>query len=503
MNALLQLITHEYRKYVFTRGFLAFIMIIPLAGAFGAFANKISDKASPIRHFVVLDETGEFIPRIDDALADRDAEDTLGVWDQYAYQWVSPNEDGTFPLEPPFAPGDPSPDRASQFYEAGGTDAALAAAKPYLKDGAPEVPSVRARYVRVGLPMDVPAAGDQQSQIEQLLPYLNGKKMLADDRALFAVVVIPADIREGRQVGFWTNNLIASDLSGFIGRALGETLRNEAFTAEGLDVTVVDRIRQIQVSVNEIKADQAGGEDGAAARVRTVIPLVLAYTLFIMITSVGGMLLTNTVEEKSNKIVEMLLSSVSATQLMIGKLVGLALVGITMPALFLGIGYLLLTFFGADAAPGTAAEIIGAIKGGLFGSPLVPLFFLYFVLGYLFYSSIYLAVGAMSDSIQDAQSFVVPLTLMLLLPLPFLSLVIQDPNGIVARVLTFIPLYTPYAVMLRISAQPPFWEIAAATALLLFVVGYVVFTMGRIYRKGVLSSSGAPSWKEFLNLVRR
>ncbi|MEM9234171.1 MAG: hypothetical protein AAGA69_08035, partial [Pseudomonadota bacterium] len=277
MNALLQLIAHEYRKYVFTRGFLLFILIIPMAGLFGYFAGEINDRAAPVRHFVVIDDTGEFLQVIDDALEERKAEDTVSAWDAYAAQWVMRNEDGTWPLPPLYVPGPVTPDRVDAFETAGGLEAAMAAARPYLREGAPEVPTVRARYVRVEMPPEAASAATSDAKVQALLPYLNGKKTLDGDRALFAVVVIPEWFRDGlaatekeaareaRKAAFWTNNLIASDLNGFIGGTLGRALRNEAFVDAGLDVTVVDQIRQIRVSINEIKADQDGGEDGAAA----------------------------------------------------------------------------------------------------------------------------------------------------------------------------------------------------------------------------------------------
>lgn len=504
MNALLQLISHEYRKYVFTRGFLLLILIVPMAMMFGIFAQQFNSSSTPIRHFVVIDETGEFLPVIDDALNARRIADEIESWDNYVFQWVKADAEGSYPLIQPFQPtAELTPQRETAFRTAGGIEAGLREARPHLREGAPENIIVRARYVRVEIPADAASLINTDDRVSALLPYLNSKKMLENDKALFAVVVIPENYRTAREITFWTNNLLASDLRNFIGGTTGEALRNDAFAELGVTADQVDVVRNIRSQVIPRKADQAEQTDSIAATVSTVIPLFLTYFLFVMVLSVGGMLLTNTVEEKSNKIVEVLLSSVSAGQLMAGKLIGLALVGITIPAIFIGGSFIAIQFLGTNAAPGPVAPLIEGIQAGLFDSPLIPLFFLYFILGYLLFASIYLAVGALSESIQDAQSFLVPMTVLLMLPLPFLTMVIQDPNGIVARVLTFIPLYTPYAIMLRIPAQPPVWEIVAASALLLITVSYVVFTMGKIYRRGVLSSGAAPSWKLFFGLLRR
>lgn len=503
MSALLQLISHEYRKYIFTRGFLLLVMIIPVALVFGYIAGVITDRAFPIRHFIVLDEAGGYEKVIDEALEELALDEELRAWDEYARLAVGPAANGAFPLEAPFAPAPITQERRAAFAAAGGQVAALEAAQPFLLEGLAPPPPARPRYRRMALPETISPDASTDEKITALLPYLNGKETLLSGEDLFAVIVIPAAFAETRETIFWTNNLIAQDLQQFTRRTLTNALRSDAFVNAGVDTRLVDTINELSASVLPVKADRDGAEDSVVSAIRTGMPLVLAYALFVLINSIGGMLLTNTVEEKSNKIVEVLLSSVSATQLMVGKLIGLALVGITLPALILSVLFLVVSgSMSGDMSP-EMMELTAGIREGLFGSPLVPLFFLYFLLGYLFYASIYLAVGALSDTIQDAQSFVTPLTILLLLPLPFLQLIVQDPNGLFAQVFTFIPLYTPYAVMLRISAQPPLWEMVAATGLLLFVVTYAMITMGRIYRNGVLSSSSVPSWKQFLRLGRK
>ncbi|WOI54786.1 ABC transporter permease [Parvularcula sp. LCG005] len=498
MNTLFQLISHEYRKYVFTRGFLLFLLILPATAAFGIFAVVISDRAAPIRSFALVDETGQYAAVIDRALADRMIDDEIQLFDAWAYVAVRPAEDGSAPLEFPYRPGDDSDARRSAFSDQGGLAAAIAAARPYVRDEAPDPPVLRPSFERVNVPPAARKATGEET-VQALLPYLSGDELLDHNgQPLFAVVFIPEDFAEGAgEVQFWTNNLVDEDLRWFIDRTLTDAVRSTAYEAAGVTRTEIRRIENIDVAVTQFKAGSEGdGRVGIAERAQTFIPLGLAYALLLMITTVGGMLLTSTVEEKSNKIVEVLLSSVSATQLMVGKLVGLALVGMTLPALALLGGFAALHLL----LDGVAAE---AIRSTLFGSPLVPLFFFYFIAAYLFYASIYLAVGALSASIQDAQSFVGPLTIMLFLPFPFLRLIVEDPNGIVARIFTWIPIYTPYAIMIRISADPPQWELIAATALFVAVVVYVVGTMGRIYRNGVLSSGGAPTLKQIRSLAKQ
>lgn len=504
MGTLFQLISHEYRRYIFTRGFLLLITLIPLSAMFGIFAESVNEQTKPVRAFVVIDDTARFISAIDDALQQERLREELQTWDIYADIAVVRDEQGELPLPDPFRPAEITEQRLKAFEEAGGLTAAQMIAAPVIREGMPPLPDIRPRFVRVPLPENVQNASNREEQVERLRAHLQGDGTLADNRTLFAAVIIPRRVLDGGDVQYWTNNLIDRELAGFIDNTLTQKLQRDRFIDEGLSDEALADIRQIDVPVSTFKAT-AGDDASAADRAtfQTLIPLMLAYALFFMILSVGGMLLTSTVEEKSNKIVEVLLSSVSATQLMVGKLVGLALVGITLPTIFLLLGLVVSQLLGAAGGGASdQAEMMNAIQSSLFDSHLIPLFFFYFLLGYLLFASIYLAVGALSSSIQDAQSFVGPLTILLILPFPFLFQIIQDPNGILARIFTWIPLYTPYAVMIRMTSNPPFWEIVGATCLLAATVILVVTRMGRIYRNGVLSSGGAPSLKKVRELSK-
>lgn len=497
---LFQLISFEYRKYIFTRGFLLVLLVIPVFGAFGAFSAIINERAAPVRAFAVIDESGgTYTGVIDAALAREEAREALYVWDQYVTAAVPVGADGTSPLAAPFAPGDRTPARLNAFVAAGGIKAGTLAAAPYLAADAPAAPSVRPSFVRVPLPQAAATAADSNAALTALRPYLSGDQTLpGNDRALFAVIVIPSDVAAGGTVQFWTNNLIDESLLISVDGWITGDIRRAAFEAAGLDRDQLAEIERLSVPVARFTLGDDGKDDGEAGAVdfvETYLPLGLAYVLLLMITSVGSMLLTSTVEEKSNKIIEVLLSSVSATELMVGKLVGLALVGITVPLIFLSSAAVALLIAGGG-------ELNDAIRGVLFDSNLLPIFFAYFVVGYLLYASIYLAVGAMCSTIQDAQSFVMPLYLSMWVPFPFLQMIVQDPNGLIARIFTWIPIYTPFAVMMRISADPPQWEIIGASVLLLGVVIYVLGTMGRIYRNGVLSSGGAPTLKQVRELAK-
>ncbi|MEM9422200.1 MAG: ABC transporter permease [Pseudomonadota bacterium] len=500
MRTLFQLISFEYRKYVFTRGFLVFLLLFPILGVLGALSMVVNENAAPVRAFVVIDETGgKYQAVIDQALVSNRVAKELTAWDSFAPLALRMNEDDTFPLSAPFKPAPRSDARLSAFANAGGLDAALTAAGPYLKAQAPPTPVVKDSFVRLPLPSQVASVQDADKKLKAIRPFLSGDQALPSGHPLFAVVYIPKDVGDGGTVQFWTHNLIDENLLNAIDFWLTRDVQLTAFEEKGLSKQSVRDIEGLSVPIARYTLGQTGDEGGEAATsdfIRTYLPLGLAYILLVMITTVGSMLLTSTVEEKSNKIIEVLLSSVSATQLMIGKLIGLALVGLTIPSIFLLSAGLAVAF--ADSN-----EITAAVQDILLGTNLLPIFIGYFIVGYLLYASIYLAVGAMCNTIQDAQSFVTPLYMAMWLPLPFLQMIVQDPNGIIARIFTWIPIYTPYAIMMRMSSGPPWWEIVGASILLGVTVIYVLGLMGRIYRNGVLSSGGAPTLKQVRELAKR
>jgi ABC-2 type transport system permease protein len=211
---------------------------------------------------------------------------------------------------------------------------------------------------------------------------------------------------------------------------------------------------------------------------------------------VGNLLLTNTIEERSNKIVEVLLSSVTANQLMLGKLIGIAAVGLTMPAIFLVAGAALSLAGGEDSGP--AREVFAV----LFSTHFLAVYLFYFFCAYAIFAMIFLAIGALSNSLQDAQSFMGPVMLLVFAPVPFVPMIFQNPNGLVATILTWIPIYTPYAVMLRAAADPPMGEIIGATCLMLAFAIFLARIMGRIFRSAILQSAPGKA-RDLVRLARK
>ncbi len=210
------------------------------------------------------------------------------------------------------------------------------------------------------------------------------------------------------------------------------------------------------------------------------------------------MLLNNTIEEKSNRIIEVLLSSVTPGELMMGKLFGIAAIGLTM------VGAWMMALFGILSwKSGGASELAGQILTVLRGSNLVPLFSIYFLLGYLMYSAFILSVGSVCNTIKEAQSYMGVLTMIMMVPLLTMTFIPKDPNGSLARILSWIPLYTPFTMMNRATADPPLVDLIGTLVLLILTTILALWMSGKIFRLGILRTGQPPKLLEMLRWVGR
>lgn len=503
MKTVLLIAWREYKQYVLSRGFLIFLVTFPLLIALGGAAMGLLEASRPMRHFVVYDEVGGYAEAIDREIAERAERSIIGAFD--AYVAVALDEALAAPedLAAPFAPAAVTEARRRAFFAAGGVEGARKAVEGKLKKGAPLFVAPRTQFRRLELADDAAAAPTVDAAAEALRPYLlDAKPYPGSENAsgLFAAVIIPRGYtggEDGEEAQFWSNNLTDPGLEFAVSRALSSTARRKLSESYGLSAGQLDALADVEAPLKPYRPDKVrgGGELEDVDRLRSaVIPAAMTYMLLVVVFGVGNLLLTNTIEERSNKIVEILLSSVTANQLMLGKLVGIAAVGLTMPAVFL-VGGLALALVGGGGD--TLRNLIDV----LFDSWFLAIYLFYFFCAYAIFAMIFLAIGAVSNSLQDAQSYMGPVMMLVFAPLPFMIMVFQNPNGLVASILTWIPIYTPYAVMMRAAADPPIWEIVGATCLMLAFALALSRVMGRIFRAAILQSA-PPKARDLLKLAR-
>jgi len=279
--------------------------------------------------------------------------------------------------------------------------------------------------------------------------------------------------------------------------ALSRELQRLRLTDAGIDP---DRVAELtrSVDLDTVKVTEAGSraEMGAAG---VILAYVLFFLLYMIIIIYGQQVMNGVLEEKTSRAVEVLISSVTPFELMMGKLTGICLVGLTQLAVWLG-----------SIAALTAPAIVSALALVPEDFPLPQLgldltfhFAFCFLLGYFLYASFYAAIGSAFNNIQEAQQFATVAVVFLVAPLALFMPVINDPNAPWAVIASLIPVFTPLLMMLRIAVQtPPLWQIALGYGLTAVFVALMVWVTSRIYRVGILMVGKKPSLKELWRWVR-
>ncbi len=254
----------------------------------------------------------------------------------------------------------------------------------------------------------------------------------------------------------------------------------------GLDPAVLRQI-EVKMDIRSVKLSAKGEKENAGFERVFLSAYVFLMMLFLLIVTSGQMLVRSVIEEKSNRIVEVLVSSCSPTELMAGKVLGLSGLGLTQMAFWALIGVAASLQFGMQLIdPGHALLLV-----------------VYFILGYLFYAAIFIAAGSPLNTEQEAQQITSYLVLVLILPIVLALPAMKDPNATWIKVLTYIPFLTPTMMALRIPIQMPgLWEILLTIVIMLISITGAMVAAGRIFRIGILSTGKSPKLKEILRWIR-
>lgn len=243
-----------------------------------------------------------------------------------------------------------------------------------------------------------------------------------------------------------------------------------------------------------------------------IIGYAAGFLVYFILLIYGSQVMMGVMEEKTNRIAEVMVSSVKPFQLMLGKIVGIALVALTQFLLWIAFVFIIYNVSKAavDANPSMAQMVGGAQK--IFTSVnmglLLTLFAFYFLSGFFFYSSIYAAVGsAVNEDVREAQSLSFPITLIIIFAIFMLTIAMKDPTSPVAVWTSIIPFTSPIVMMARVAygvpGTVPYWQLALSMASLVAGFLFMVWFAGKIYRTGILMYGKKPTWKEMIKWATR
>ena len=325
-------------------------------------------------------------------------------------------------------------------------------------------------------------AGEDPNAIEN-----EGRNQLRQGR-LDVYAVVDKDILQGSgEIHVYTHKPKPSnvDLLWTVENLFRNAVVNQRCKIQDISPETLSKLRDVPIQRVEIgsadQKDRVQSEGDRAAKM--MVPFFFMYLIFMGIVGMGQHLISSVIEEKSSRVIEVLLSAVSPFQLMAGKIAGLAGIGLTVVSLWAGAAYI------AARWQGLSVEITGE---------LMLYFVVYYILGFLLFSSLLAGVGSICNTIKETQGLMMPIMMVFIIPLLAWFKLVQDPNGTLARVLSFVPPMTPMVMILRLAAGSEIWigEILASIVLLGITVPAAMWAAAKIFRTGILMYGKRPGLRE-------
>ena len=351
------------------------------------------------------------------------------------------------------------------------------------------------------------------------------------DSNIFGVLWIGEDVVDNpSNVKLYTNSSSSMSLESNLASQMEKVIERERlkrYDIENLEQIMKDV--KVKVSFSTFRNDlseEGEDEEATSSSIAYMLGLVLGMMLYMFLIIYGSMVMTSVIEEKGSRVLDVLVSSVSPFQLMLGKILGVASVAVTQIAIWgvlvCGIGAVVLPALMPEDVMQTVeavqmgqmttieadidADLLSAVSLATDVGGLVMMFvwlLLFLVGGFLFYSAMFAAVGSAVDSIQDANQLQTPITVPIILALILAMSVFNDPNSTLAFWGSIIPFTSPVVMMARVPFGIPTWQIVLSLVLLYTSVVAMAWAAGKIYRVGIFMHGKKPSFKELMSWIRQ
>ena len=324
--------------------------------------------------------------------------------------------------------------------------------------------------------------------------------------SLDAVIIIPRDVDSTGVVNIFSEGTITPALVSSVRNVLSDTIETAHLTAMGIPniQEMVDKAH-VDVDVRSIKWSEAGGEQESSTNVAMGLGLMLSIFTYMFVLMYGAMIMNSVIEEKTNRIVEVVVSSCRPFQLMLGKIIGVGLVGLTQMAIWIVLLVIVGTIAGsafglnsmaspdAIAAAGAGAAANAEGMDGFMREvmsinfmPIIVNFILYFIGGYMLYSALFAGLGSAVDQASDSSQFTTPVILIMLIAFYAGMACMENPSGPTAVWCSIIPFTSPVVMMIRLPFGVPLWQLILSLVLLFGTALAITWLAARIYRRGIL-----------------
>ncbi|OAB63164.1 hypothetical protein AY599_15775 [Leptolyngbya valderiana BDU 20041] len=456
MKRVLHVAAREFASTVLTKGFLIGAVLVPaiIAVAIPVIIFIISQQKAPavVGTVAIIDPTGEVAPRLTEylspqAIAERRGELARRVSEALPGMPAAP--DGSMDQAMAMAQGE----LPQLTVEVLPPDADFDQAKERIRQAVKDDPNSTIAVARID--PDAVVKGDSEEQF-----------------GAFALTHMPR---------------LDERIVGEIESGLRRGVLDARYQANGFEKAAIQALTTVNAENTTEVTEQ--GERESTSAMSFILPMVMMLLVLGAVFTGGQYLLTTTVEEKSNRVVEVLLSAVSPTQLMAGKILGQMLVGLAMLTIYSGVGI---------------SALIAFSLGDLISPLDLVWMFLFFLTGYGMIASLMAAAGAAVNDLREAQTFMTPIMMFMMIPYLMMLVIPRAPNSMLAIVLSFTPPINPFIMMLRIASNdpPPLWQILLS--LLVSAAGAVVavWLAGKIFRVGMLMFGKPPNFRTLIRWVR-
>ncbi len=452
----------DYFGYVRAWGFWLGVLATPVLIALVLFFMGLAAASQPTRYFAVVESGGEVYAQAIDQEFEKTrvqlARSQLLVLEQLGQ--LDRNTIDAF-------------DAAVDA----GADPFAAARDAGAPDGI-DVP--QSDYIRVPAPAATP---------DGLRPWLLGDRLIdgpEGEKPLFAAVIVGAD-----GIEYWSENVTVFDLRSRVQDAAKEIARRQVFAAANVNSDILTQADNAALEVVEKRArpeaEQAeiGDEVTTADRAPFFAVLGIAYVLWLMIFSVIQYLLMGTIEERSNKIFDTLLTSVRLPQLLAGKLGAVFAVTLTLMGSWT-LGGIVVTLLAQSAIPAEVMDDVTQVTSAILQPSIIIPALISFVLGYLMYGVVFMALGSLCDTIQEAQTLLSPMMMLLMLPMIMIVIAFNDVESPIVAAASWVPIFTPFLLILRMPSEPALWEVLAQFGLMAATTFVIMWAATKVYRAGAV-----------------
>lgn len=312
------------------------------------------------------------------------------------------------------------------------------------------------------------------------------ERMIMEGRAGSGMLV-PEDFIATGKASFYSKSVSAAFVRDDILKpALARVLREERFARAQVPDSLYTYLSG-KLDWDSVTISEEGGRRRQNDAVSFGSAVVLIMIIYMMVLMYGNHTLTAVIEEKNSRMAEVLLSSVAPENLMLGKVMGIGLAGLTQFGIWAG------TFFVLSLRGVTIGDM--SIGAGFLTPVVLVSFVMFFLLGFFLYATLYAGIGAMCNQIQDAQQFNLPLMMGLIIPMTMMGAVIREPNSLAVTIFSLVPLCAPVLMFMRVCVEtPPLWQVVLSWVLLAGSIWLAARGAGKLFRIGILMYGQSPTW---------